>query len=205
MISRNVVRFHGPVHHRAVLERAFWLRVEPDIESFRKMVCITVTDFENPTVPHRMEIPRFMPVRIDGLADELYLRIISTMVRIVASMKRLVQVADKVDEILEGFLPFLEVGSGITKDFSKAFDLPDHTLILGAVAGCVVLGLGDVNVHIMPRCGLLVPHLVCPTSRFNECGSFQEGIHRISHLRVKSLFGEYGNDLMPFPCPGIER
>src|SRR5690242_1690046 len=102
------------------------------------MVCITVTHFKNPAVPHRMEIPRFMPVRVDRLADELHLHIIPPMIIIVAGMKRLVQVTHKMDEILEGFLTFLEVGGWISKDLSKAFDLPNHTLILGADARCKI-------------------------------------------------------------------
>ena len=56
----------------------------------------------------------------------------------------------------------------------------------------------------MPRRGLSVPHLARLGGRLNERGAVQERDHRVSHVRVKPLFCEYGHDLMPFPCPGMQ-
>src|SRR5215472_9441070 len=99
------------------------------------MACVRIMQFKNPTVPHRMEIPGHLTGRIDRLADEFHLHIIPPMVLIIGYMKRLMEVAHQVDEILEGLLALLNIAIGPRQHVMKAFDLTNHTLILGADAG----------------------------------------------------------------------
>lgn len=79
------------------------------------MVCVRIVCFQNLTIPYGMEIPRLTIVGVDRLTEELHLHIISTKVVIISGMKRLMQVTDKVDEILEVFLTLLIVGAGLAR------------------------------------------------------------------------------------------
>ena len=73
-----------------------------------------------------MEIPRLAIVGIEGLPQKFYLNIIPATIMIVAGMKRLMEVAYKVDEVLEGFLTPTNMGSRIRQDMTKAFNLTDR-------------------------------------------------------------------------------
>ena len=95
------------------------------------MVRIAITDFDHRIVPHRMEIRRLATVRIDRLTEEFHRHISSPTLIILAGMERLVESADKMDQVLEGFLMLLTVCVGIRQHVPKAFDLTNATPIGG--------------------------------------------------------------------------
>ena len=147
------------------MKRAFWLRVQPANESFRKTMRVTILLFNQRTVPHGMKIPRLMTVWIDRLAEHLHLHIIASTVVIIPGMKRLVEVTDKVDDILQSFLTLREICGVIREECSEPLDLSDYTLVLRADLRGVILRIRNGHVHIMPRRGLFVTHLVSLTGR----------------------------------------
>src|SRR5215217_4750628 len=134
-----------------------------------------------------MEIPRLVIKGVDSLAEEFHLHIVAPTVVIIPGMKRLMQVANKVDEILECFLPFLIVGSRIGEGFSKPLNLTDHTLIVWTHARGFILRILQRNVHVMPRRSLFVTDLVCPNGCLDKRGSFQEFVYPVSNVSLKPL------------------
>lgn len=62
----------------------------------------------------------------------------------------------KVDQVLERLLSLSRIDAQICKSLLKPFVLTDHAVPIGTVLVRLIILLRNLDVHMMPRCGLFL-------------------------------------------------
>ena len=70
---------------------------------------------------------------------------------ILASMKGLMEITDKVNQVFQRYLALPRIDRGISERGSEAFNLTDHTLTVRAVPVRCKLRFLDLDIHVMPE------------------------------------------------------
>src|SRR5260370_9260284 len=119
--------------------------------------------FDNCGVPSAVQGPRIPFVR-RRLSEVNHLDLVSTSIVVVASMKRLMYVADEVDDILQSFQPCLARLALVRQDPCELPDLRDDAVAIGAISYGVVTTRIERNIDIVPWPGfrLIKPMFISP-------------------------------------------
>jgi hypothetical protein len=97
-----------------------------------------------------------------ALEDDL--AAVAALVPVILVVQRLVQVADEVDDVLQGLGLRRTVCLGVSQDGEKLFCLADHTIAVGAFPREVNLRICQRDVDVVPGAclGVAAPVFVSP-------------------------------------------
>src|SRR5688500_17235048 len=173
-------------------------------------------------IPHRMQVarPRFLAINTAiGFTEHLHQNIVAAAAD-TQRVKRLMQIANKVDEKLQCdrtigaierriFHSLFPIGDAIDHAIAPAIAPRSHggARLAGAITIAIVSGGVWRDVQVVPqRCLLLIAgNTVGPTRHIGEGLAVEQPLDVLARHRRQAIGGNQSDESMPLPAPGGDR